>query len=107
VVCGHKVSDSLSGLLNISARKIVRCVTNALRTFCWEQNPTEADKLLKIQKDLDETKVILVSINHQASSFSNLIILYVSDALSPRFKDFRNGLFFSCQVRRSLKTAIS
>jgi hypothetical protein len=28
------------------------------------QDPAEADKLLKIQRELDETKIILVSIKH-------------------------------------------
>lgn len=28
---------------------------------CWVQDPVEADKLMKIQKELDETKIILVS----------------------------------------------
>lgn len=29
------------------------------------QDPAEADKLFKIQRELDETKIILVSINNQ------------------------------------------
>lgn len=37
------------------------------------QNPTEADKLAKIQKDLDETKVILV----QYCPLSNILCTFM------------------------------
>lgn len=38
------------------------------------QDPAEADKLLKIQRDLDETKIVLVSINHHDS---DMLLLYL------------------------------
>ena len=49
--------------------------------FCslWNlQDPAEADKLLKIQRELDETKIILVSFNLQLHYFMYIDPVYVN-----------------------------
>ncbi|GKA82239.1 VAMP-like protein YKT61 [Tanacetum coccineum] len=48
-------------------------LNDALARF---QNPAEADKLLKIQRELDETKIILVSIN---SCYSRTLSFFSGD----------------------------
>jgi hypothetical protein len=45
------------------AKYNIVALTNLSLFSQWFQDPAEADKLLKIQRDLDETKIILVSFN--------------------------------------------
>ena len=67
------------------------CFVNELFVFqfCYLQDPAEADKLLKIQRDLDETKIILVS------------SCMFSDPRKHKYKACRNPMeLFSCMRAR-------
>jgi hypothetical protein len=76
--------------------------------FCSLQDPAEADKLLKIQRDLDETKIILVSNcmfsdpqKHKYKARRNLngiIFMYESIYVGLGKKDIK-GKFYTAKVQ--------
>ena len=55
------------------------CFVNELFVFqfCSLQDPAEADKLLKIQRDLDETKIILVKLVETSMELYSCMSLYI------------------------------